>query len=111
MLNITLPPEMREKLKKLLIEENNEESFVRIREVKAGTACKSHIELRLSIDERNELEDEEELIVEGIPFVVTADVIDTYGSFFSISVCPESGQPKVSAPNCAAAPSCCATAK
>jgi Fe-S cluster assembly iron-binding protein IscA len=111
MLNITLTPEIREKLKSLLIEENNEDALVRIREVKAGTACKSHIELRLSIDELNELEDEEELTVEGIPFVVTADVIDTYGSFFSISLCPESGQPKVSTPNGIAAPSCCGTAK
>jgi len=37
MLNITLSPEICEKLKNLLIEEDNEDAMVRIREVKAGS--------------------------------------------------------------------------
>lgn len=68
------------------------------------------MELRLSIDERDELEDEEEATVEGIPFVVHPDVIDTYGSVFNITVCPESGQPQVKTPNSEAA-SCCNAGK
>ena len=64
------------------------------------------MELRLSIDERDELEDEEEITVQGIPFVVHPDVIDTYGAVFSISVCPESGQPKVTTPNSTSIESC-----
>ena len=67
------------------------------------------MELRLSIDERDELEDEEEATVEGIPFVVHPDVIDTYGSVFSITVCPESGQPRVKTPNSDAAAGCSAS--
>lgn len=68
------------------------------------------MELRLSIDERDELEDEEEAVVDGIPFVVHPDVIDTYGSVFSITVCPESGQPRVKTPAGDAA-ACCDTAQ
>ena len=36
MLTITVSPEVREKLKSLLAEEDNEDAVVRIREVKAG---------------------------------------------------------------------------
>ena len=64
------------------------------------------MELRLSIDERDELEDEEEITVQGIPFIVHPDVIDTYGTVFNISICTESGQPKVTTPNGDSTPSC-----
>ena len=37
MLSITLSPELCEKLNQLLIEEDNEDARVRIREVKAGS--------------------------------------------------------------------------
>jgi hypothetical protein len=65
------------------------------------------MELRLSIDERDDLEDELEATVEGIPFIVHPDVTDTYGKVFSIAVNPENGQPKVSTPNGDAAASSC----
>jgi len=107
MLSITLAPNVREKLKNLLLEEDNDAAKMRIREVKAGSGCKSHIELRLSIDERDELEDEEEISVDGVPFVVHPDVIDTYGSVFSVSINEENGMPVVKTPNFEAGPACC----
>lgn len=64
------------------------------------------MELRLSIDERDDLEDELEANVDGIPFIVHPDVVDTYGKIFSIAVNPENGQPKVSTPNGDPAPTC-----
>ena len=59
MLNIPLSPEAAARFKELLAEEDNEDAVFRIREVKVGMACKSHMELRMGIDERED-EDEEQ---------------------------------------------------
>lgn len=37
------------------------------------------MELRVSLDEREDPDEEQEIEVEGIPFVVNEDVIDSYG--------------------------------
>ena len=50
----------------------------------------------MSIDERDDLEDETEVVVDGLVFVATLEVIDSYGSKYSIDV-TESGLPSVTA--------------
>ena len=84
MLEITLSQEAIAKFKALLTEEDNEDAVYRIREAKVGCACKSHMELRMGIDEREE--EEQESNVEGIPFIMSNDVIDIYGSRYSIDL-------------------------
>ena len=37
------------------------------------------MELRVSLDEREDPDEEQEIEVEGLPFVVNEDVIDSYG--------------------------------
>ena len=86
MLEITLSPEALTRFRTLLREEDNEDAVFRIREVKCGCACKSHMELRLGIDEREAPEEEEETVVEGMPFVINKDVIDVYGRRYDISL-------------------------
>ena len=61
MLNITLSPEAAARFKELLAEEDNEDAVFRIREVKVGMACKSHMELRMGIDEREDEDEEQEV--------------------------------------------------
>ena len=86
MLELVLTPAVVEKLQTLLKNEHNEDTVLRIKETKVGAGCKSHIELRLGIDEREDSEEEQELTLENIPFVVGNDVIDSYGEKFSISL-------------------------
>lgn len=54
------------------------------------------MELRVSLDEREDADEEEEVTVEGLPFVASLDVIDSYGSVYSISA-DEGGMPRVTA--------------
>ncbi len=96
MLNITLSPEAAARFKELLAEEDNEDAVFRIREVKVGMACKSHMELRMGIDEREDEDEEQEVTVEGMPFVINNDVIDIYGSDYDV-VLDENGLPKITA--------------
>ena len=96
MLNITLSPEAAARFKELLAEEDNEDAVFRIREVKVGMACKSHMELRMGIDEREDEDEEQEVTVEGMPFVINNDVIDIYGSDYDV-VLDENGLPKTTA--------------
>ena len=87
MLEITLSPIAGEKLKKLLAEEEDyDKPFLRIREVKIGGGWTAHNELRLSIDERDELEDEIEGTFDGLPFILHPDVISAYGEGYSITL-------------------------
>ena len=86
MIDITLTPEASAKFKKLLAEENSSDTVFRIREAKVGCACKSHMELRMGMDERGDAEDEQEVLCEGMPFVIGNDVIDIYGTRYSISL-------------------------
>ena len=94
MLEITLSQEAIAKFKALLTEEDNEDAVYRIREAKVGCACKSHMELRMGIDEREE--EEQEANVEGIPFIISNDVIDIYGSRYSIDLA-ENKLPQITA--------------
>ena len=94
MLEITLSQEAIAKFKALLTEEDNEDAVYRIREAKVGCACKSHMELRMGIDEREE--EEQETNVEGIPFFISNDVIDIYGSRYSIDL-DENKLPQITA--------------
>ncbi|WP_347865065.1 ErpA-related iron-sulfur cluster insertion protein [Bilophila wadsworthia] len=94
MLEITLSQEAIAKFKALLTEEDNEDAVYRIREAKVGCACKSHMELRMGIDEREE--EEQEVNVEGIPFIISNDVIDIYGSRYSIDL-DENKLPQITA--------------
>ena len=94
MLEITLSQEAIAKFKALLTEEDNEDAVYRIREAQVGCACKSHMELRMGIDEREE--EEQEANVEGIPFIISNDVIDIYGSRYSIDL-DENKLPQITA--------------
>jgi|GEM_PF-529984 Uncharacterized conserved protein len=96
MIQINITPEISEKFKKLLVEENNDDAVFRIRESKVGGGCKSRIELKVSLDEREDPEEESEVTVDGIPFVVSSDVIDSYGKKYSIASL-ECGTPGVTA--------------
>ena len=97
MLHITIVPEVAAKFRELLKEEASEDAVFRIRETKVGGGCKSHMELRVSLDEREDPEEEQELQVEGIPFVVGNDEIDSYGLTYTIFV-DENDMPGVSSP-------------
>ena len=86
MLNITLSREAVVKLQGLLAEEDSDDAVLRIREVKVGCGCKSHIALRLSIDEREDSDEEQEAVFVSMPFVVNNEVVDTYGDTYSITL-------------------------
>lgn len=55
------------------------------------------MELRVSLDEREDPDEEQEVQIEGLPFVVNEDVIDSYGLTYTIFV-GENGVPAVSSP-------------
>ncbi len=86
MLKISVTPEISNKFKALLKEEDSDEAVFRIRETKVGGGCKSRIELRVGLDEREDPDEEKEVQVDGIPFVVSNEVIDSYGLEYSIFV-------------------------
>ena len=96
MISITLTPDISAKFKELLEQEANDEAVFRIKEVKVGGGWKSHLELRVSLDEREDPDEECEVTVDGMPFVVSNDVIDSYGEQYSIAA-QESGIPGVTA--------------
>ena len=52
------------------------------------------MELRVSLDEREDPDEEQELSVDGVPFVVSNDVIDSYGEKYKIVV-NDAGMPEV----------------
>ena len=93
MLKITMTEEVLTKFKELLKDEDNQDAVFRIRETKVGGGCKSHMELRVSLDEREDAD--EEIKTEGVPFVVNNDVIDSYGETYHIAA-DETGMPAVS---------------
>ena len=86
MLKIDVTPEISNKFKELLKEEDSDDAIFRIRETKVGGGCKSRIELRVSLDERDDPDEEKEVQIDGIPFVVSNEVIDSYGLKYSIFV-------------------------
>ena len=83
MLNISLTDEAAARLREILNQEN-EEACIRVREAKIGSACKSRIVLMLSIDERDD--DDVEGEAESLPFVISKDLADQYGGSFSVSL-------------------------
>ena len=54
------------------------------------------MELRVSLDERDDPDEEQETAVVGLLFVVSNDIIDSYGERYSIAV-NEQGMPEVKA--------------
>ena len=96
MLEITLSPEAQSRFQALLQEEGSSDAVFRIREVKVGCACKSHMELRMGIDEREDADEEQEVSVSGMPFVISNDVLDIYGSRYHITL-DENGLPHIQA--------------
>ena len=96
MIQIDITPDVSEKFKQLLADENSEDAVFRIRESKVGGGCKSRIELRVSLDEREDPDEECEVTVDGMPFVINNDVIDSYGKKYSIAAL-ECGTPGVTA--------------
>lgn len=86
MLHITLTPEAAEGLRALLAREHDN-ARIRIREFKTGcgTCSKNFaIVLRLSIDEQ---EDEDvEGHAESLPFIIDRDLVDQYGTEFSVAM-------------------------
>ena len=99
MLKIGIEPEIVERFKALFEEEDNDEALFRIKEVKVGGGWKSHLELRVSLDEAEDPDEEVYIKVEGLPFVVSNDVIDSYGETFEIYTDKEHNIPGVRALN------------
>lgn len=54
------------------------------------------MELRVSLDEREDPDEEVEVEVDGMPFLTTNEVIDSYGEKFTIGV-GDNGMPEVKA--------------
>lgn len=96
MLEITVPTEILNKFQTLLKEEDSDDAVIRIRETKVGGGCKSRIVLKVSIDEREDPDEEQETEVGGLPFVVNNEVIDSHGEKFEIFL-NENGVPDVKA--------------
>jgi len=96
MLEITIASEVSAKFKGLLEGENDSNAVFRIYETKVGGGCKSRMELRVGLDERADADEEQETQVEGLPFVISNDVIDSYGAKYSVTV-NENGMPGVNA--------------
>lgn len=97
MLQISLPADIAAKFKELLAEEG-EDAVVRIRETKVGGGCKSRICLKVSIDEREDPDDEVEVVVDGVPIVASNDVIESYGEVYDFFV-DDHNMPAVRCPN------------
>lgn len=97
MLQVTMPTEIAAKFKELLKEEG-EDAVVRIRETKVGGGCKSRIVLKVSIDEREDPDEEVEVMVEGVPVVANNDVVESYGEVYEFFV-DDHDMPAVRCPN------------
>jgi hypothetical protein len=80
-MQISMASEVVDKLKFLLNQEGAD-AVVRVRETKIGSACKSKIVLRLSIDERED--DDVEGQAQSLPFVINKELVEQYGENFSV---------------------------
>lgn len=75
--------EIVEKLHKLL-ESEDDDAVVRVRETKIGTPCKARTVLRLSIDTR---EDEDVVTeFENMTFVMNEELAEQYGADFMVTL-------------------------
>lgn len=97
MLQITMPADIAAKFKELLAEEG-EDAVVRIRETKVGGGCKSRIVLKVSVDEREDPDEEQEVMAEGVPVVANNEVIESYGNVYEFFV-DDHNMPAVRCPN------------
>ena len=75
-MDIALTKEAADKLRALL-KNDSADYRIRMREVKVGTACKAHMEIRLSIDEPED---------DDLPFTIDPEVIAIYGENFSTAL-------------------------
>lgn len=82
MFNVTVPEEMLEKLRDML-EDEDEESCVRLREYKVGGGWHAKIVLGLGIDEAEEDEDVQ-IEISDVPFIAEEDFLAKYGKDFSL---------------------------
>ncbi len=82
-MRISMTSDVADKLRSLLDQEGAD-AVVRVRETKIGSACKSKLVLRLSIDERED--DDVEGQVQSLPFVINKELVEQYGSNFSVSL-------------------------
>lgn len=85
-MNIAMNNEIVGKLNQLLAGEDND-SVVRIRETKIGSACKARTVLRLSVDLRED--DDIEAEINAIPFVMNGDLAEQYGTELTVSYLEE----------------------
>ena len=76
-MNIAMNNDIVGKLRQLLATEDDD-SVVRIRETKIGSACKARTVLRLSIDMREDEDVETE--IDAIPFVMNEELAEQYGT-------------------------------
>lgn len=67
-----------------LLEEEEGDAVIRLREAKIGNACKSVIVLRASVDERED--GDVETVVDSLPIVMSEDFADQYGQDYAISL-------------------------
>ncbi len=96
---VTVEPDVLAKFKQLFEDEGNDEAKFRIKEVKVGGGCKSHIELRVSLDEAEDPDEEVYLDVDGVPFVISNDMLESYGDAYRIFNNTELNIPGVQALN------------
>ena len=82
MFTIDIQEGMLEKLRSML-EDEDEGACVRLREYKMGGGCHSHIILGLSFEEMDDDEDEK-IVMDGIPFIAERDFLLKYGRSFSL---------------------------
>lgn len=80
-MKIAMDHGIEEKLRKLL-EKEDDDAVVRVRETKIGSACKAKNVLRLSIDMRED--DDVEAEVNGIPFVMNEELVEQYGDNLTV---------------------------
>jgi hypothetical protein len=81
--DIKIDDDIAVKLRNLLDNEDNN-AVVRLRETKVGDGCKARLVLRLSIDERED--DDVEFKVKSMPFVINEELVDQYGENFTVTL-------------------------
>ncbi|MES9997632.1 ErpA-related iron-sulfur cluster insertion protein [Desulfovibrio aminophilus] len=83
MFSVETTDEILNKLKKMLNDED-EDACVRLREYKAGCGCHSKIMLGLGLEEA--VEDEDERIdVNGVPFIAERDFLLKHGKSYALT--------------------------
>jgi iron-sulfur cluster insertion protein len=86
MIEVTIAPDVLDKFKEIFAREDNEDAVFRIRETKVGGGCRSRMELRVSIDEREDADEEKEVQIDGMTFLAHNNVIESYGNKFTIFI-------------------------